>query len=158
MKKDIKNITEFKQKVSASVYIKDYNFDHYNENDFIEITEWGNKLGYDILINVNSEERVISLTKEEFDIIIKLREAVDHFYDEIGIEETNDNKEPTNIVFIKPERELEQNETVKGLMHIQKGDSFGFFYVLEKWISASSPESITIGSIIDSDLMNNKKI
>lgn len=53
---------------SLMVELKD--FDHLaKENDFIEVTEWGNGEGYDIAL---SDKQVISITMGQFDAIKKL--------------------------------------------------------------------------------------
>lgn len=44
------------------------------DHDFVEITEWTNEEGWDIAIN----ERIISLSREELDMINFLTKALDY--------------------------------------------------------------------------------
>lgn len=43
-----------------------------NKNDFMEITEWGNGEGFDVVISSHWRERQVSLTWGEFELMTKL--------------------------------------------------------------------------------------
>ena len=48
------------------------------EDDFIEITEWTNGEGIDVLISSNGTDKTISLTHGEIDAIMYLKMSLDY--------------------------------------------------------------------------------
>ena len=58
--------------------LKKYDYCSNGDNDFIEVTEWTNGEGIDIIINSNGKERLISLTRGQLDAIQYLTLSLDY--------------------------------------------------------------------------------
>ena len=68
---------KYNKNVSISVDINDF-YSTNNKNDFMEVTEWTNGLGWDISIN----DRKYSLSYEEYDLLQYLIMSLNYHKDE----------------------------------------------------------------------------